>query len=189
MSALGMQSGVIKDDDLTASSSFEIGNVGPQNARWEPFLNNNARYTIFLTPRLHAKRVQRGIFFFIIQRRLFWGYTIRVIICWLLDVTKCLWWQFLLRILSAKWLFSLFYERFGAVFMLYIMGIHCKLWVYGVFGEFFFENRRHLPIRNCFHSSINPSASDGIAIGDKNNFAPSCRYVHFTYPILLLSSF
>jgi len=33
MSALGMQSGMIKDEDLTASSSFEIGNVGPQNAR------------------------------------------------------------------------------------------------------------------------------------------------------------
>ncbi|VVC28570.1 Hypothetical protein CINCED_3A015179 [Cinara cedri] len=33
MSALGMESGLIKDVDLTASSSFEIGNVGPQNAR------------------------------------------------------------------------------------------------------------------------------------------------------------
>ncbi|KAF0767748.1 discoidin domain-containing receptor tyrosine kinase B-like [Aphis craccivora] len=36
MSALGMQSGMIKDEDLTASSSFEIGNVGPQNASINP---------------------------------------------------------------------------------------------------------------------------------------------------------
>ena len=30
---LGMESGEIKDSDLTASSSFDTGNVGPQNAR------------------------------------------------------------------------------------------------------------------------------------------------------------
>lgn len=33
MSALGMESGAIKNSDLNASSSFEYGNVGPQNAR------------------------------------------------------------------------------------------------------------------------------------------------------------
>lgn len=30
---LGMESGAIKDEDITASSSFESGNVGPQHGR------------------------------------------------------------------------------------------------------------------------------------------------------------
>ncbi|XP_065575253.1 discoidin domain-containing receptor A-like [Artemia franciscana] len=33
LAALGMESGTIKDEDIQASSSFENGSVGPQNAR------------------------------------------------------------------------------------------------------------------------------------------------------------
>ncbi|XP_003248013.1 discoidin domain-containing receptor tyrosine kinase B isoform X2 [Acyrthosiphon pisum] len=66
MSALGMQSGVIKDDDLTASSSFEIGNVGPQNARvrtereggaWCPKEPVTREPTEWLEVNLHVVRV------------------------------------------------------------------------------------------------------------------------------------
>jgi len=34
--ALGMQSRTIPDKDITASSSFDVNNVGPQRARWVP---------------------------------------------------------------------------------------------------------------------------------------------------------
>lgn len=35
ISALGMESGEIDDAQLSASSSFDMISVGPQNARWE----------------------------------------------------------------------------------------------------------------------------------------------------------
>ncbi|XP_050425447.1 discoidin domain-containing receptor 2-like [Adelges cooleyi] len=66
MSALGMQSGAIKDDDLSASSSFEIGNVGPQNARvrtereggaWCPKEPVTREPKEWLEVNLHAVRV------------------------------------------------------------------------------------------------------------------------------------
>lgn len=61
MSALGMQSGVIKDNDLTASSSFEIGNVGPQNARWAVF-KQRTLHNISHAPFAHKTRTE-GYFF------------------------------------------------------------------------------------------------------------------------------
>ena len=32
---MGMETGAIKDEDITASSSFEHGNVGPHHGRYE----------------------------------------------------------------------------------------------------------------------------------------------------------
>ncbi|XP_050524252.1 discoidin domain-containing receptor tyrosine kinase B-like [Daktulosphaira vitifoliae] len=66
MSALGMQSGAIRDEDLSASSSFEIGNVGPQNARvrtereggaWCPKEPVTREPTEWLEVNLHVVRV------------------------------------------------------------------------------------------------------------------------------------
>lgn len=34
ISPLGMESGAIKDSDITASSSFDNGNVGPHHGRY-----------------------------------------------------------------------------------------------------------------------------------------------------------
>lgn len=40
-SPLGMESGAIADFQITASSAHDIGNVGPQHARYYTFNMNN----------------------------------------------------------------------------------------------------------------------------------------------------
>lgn len=109
VSALGMQSDVIKDVDLTASSSFEIGNVGPQNARWVQLQQHNT----ISHARLHAKRIRRAIFFFFLITRLLGVAVLLLIIdCWtwqnsVYESNSC----YEATIVPSKWPFSLFCKK------------------------------------------------------------------------------
>ncbi|CAH0392133.1 unnamed protein product [Bemisia tabaci] len=38
---LGMESGTIRDDDITASSSFDSNNVGPHHGRYVKYVNSS----------------------------------------------------------------------------------------------------------------------------------------------------
>lgn len=42
---LGMENGSIRDEDITASSSFDSGNVGPQHGRWVRIYANQINQT------------------------------------------------------------------------------------------------------------------------------------------------
>lgn len=46
---LGMESGMIPDRDITASSSFNDGNVAPQNGRWVPLYQSTNKTNTFET--------------------------------------------------------------------------------------------------------------------------------------------
>lgn len=49
-SALGMESGALLDSQITASSAHDIGNVGPQHARYVVFLWRALNRKIYYTP-------------------------------------------------------------------------------------------------------------------------------------------